>query len=65
MVFEVEGEKVATCGRSFEVTFLLVVMASSQFLPGMIITRRVTEGRMREHVASDITPSLAYASGCD
>jgi hypothetical protein len=34
-------------------------------LLGMITTRRVSEGRMREDVASDVTPSLAYASGCD
>jgi hypothetical protein len=26
---------------------------------------RVSEGRTREDVASDITHSLAYASGCD
>ncbi len=49
----------------FEVALSAVAIASSQFLPGIIITRRVSEGRMREDVASDVTPSLAYASGCD
>jgi len=34
-------------------------------LSGIIPTRHVSEGRMREDVASDVTPSLAYASGCD
>jgi hypothetical protein len=34
-------------------------------LPGFFITRRVSEGRMREDIASDVTSSLAYASGCD
>jgi hypothetical protein len=34
-------------------------------LSGFFITRRVSEGRTREDIASDITPSLAYASGCD
>jgi hypothetical protein len=31
----------------------------------VIITRRMSEGRKREDVASDVNPSLAYASGWD
>ena len=32
---------------------------------GFFATRRVNEGRKREDVASYVTSSLAYASGCD
>ncbi|MFN9852541.1 MAG: hypothetical protein ACK57P_12070 [Planctomycetota bacterium] len=29
------------------------------------MTRRVSEGRLRDDVAGDVSPSLAYASGSD
>ncbi|MFN9712929.1 MAG: hypothetical protein ACK57G_03890 [Planctomycetota bacterium] len=32
---------------------------------GIIMTRRVSEGRLRDDVAGDVSPSLAYASGSD
>ena len=35
------------------------------FVGCVFTSRRVSEGRKREDVASDVTPSLAYASGWD
>jgi hypothetical protein len=49
----------------FEVALFPVQAFNDCELPGFFITRRVSEGQMREDVASDVTPSLAYASGCD
>jgi hypothetical protein len=43
----------------------VLVFSEDRELSGFFVTRRVSEGRKREDVASDVTPSLAYASGCD
>ena len=51
--------------KSREVAIFTLQAAKDRELPGFFATRRVSEGRMREHVASDVTPSLAYASGWD
>ena len=45
----------------FERSRLLAV----SFLQGIIITRRVSEGHMREDLKSVVTSSLTYVSGCD
>jgi hypothetical protein len=45
--------------------FRLQELLAAGFLPGIIPTRRVSEGQMREDLKSDATSSLAYASGCD
>ena len=53
-------------GASFlplEVAFLAIAIAGVNISPEIFITRRVSEGRMREDAASDACPSLAYASG--
>ena len=56
---------IPTLRVSFEVAIFPVQASLDRELSGFSITRRVSEGRMGEDVASDVTSSLADASGWD